>query len=74
MLPKDQYTGGGTKTVGMFSKLLTTSSQFVMEGVKNLVIKKHVNFVRIYSFIGFFKYAYEFRIYPLRESSTQLWT
>uniref|UniRef100_A0A915JEP6 Sec1 family domain-containing protein 1 n=1 Tax=Romanomermis culicivorax TaxID=13658 RepID=A0A915JEP6_ROMCU len=40
-MPQDQYTGGGIKTINMFSKLLTTSSQFVMEGVKNLVIKKH---------------------------------
>ena len=39
----DQYAGGGTKTVGMFAKLLGQSSQFVMEGVKNLVIKKHVS-------------------------------
>lgn len=36
-----QYGGGGTKTVGMFSKLMNTGSQFLMEGVKNLVIKKH---------------------------------
>lgn len=35
-----QY-GGGTKTVNMFSKLMTQGSQFVMEGVKNLVLKKH---------------------------------
>ncbi|XP_053205497.1 sec1 family domain-containing protein 1-like isoform X2 [Panonychus citri] len=34
-----QY-GGGTKTVNMFSKLMTQGSQFVMEGVKNLVLKK----------------------------------
>ena len=33
--------GGGTKTIGMFSHLMSTGSQFVMEGVKNLVIKKH---------------------------------
>lgn len=32
--------GGGTKTVGMFSKLMSQGSQFVMEGVKNLVPKK----------------------------------
>jgi len=38
---RDQYAGGGTKTVSMFSKLLSQSSQFVMEGVKNLVVKKH---------------------------------
>lgn len=36
-----QYAGGGTKTVGMFSKLMNQGSQFLMEGVKNLVIKKH---------------------------------
>uniref|UniRef100_A0A0A9Y8F8 Protein sly1 homolog n=1 Tax=Lygus hesperus TaxID=30085 RepID=A0A0A9Y8F8_LYGHE len=36
-----QYGGGGTKTVGMFSKLVSKGSSFVMEGVKNLVIKKH---------------------------------
>lgn len=36
-----QYGGGGTKTVGMFSKLMNQGSQFLMEGVKNLVIKKH---------------------------------
>lgn len=33
--------GGGTKTVSMFSKLMSQGSQFVMEGVKNLVVKKH---------------------------------
>jgi len=31
---------GGTKTVNMFSKLMSQGSQFVMEGVKNLVVKK----------------------------------
>ncbi|KAI0209748.1 Sec1 family domain-containing protein 1 [Lamellibrachia satsuma] len=35
------YVGGGTKTVGMFSKLVSQASQFAMEGVKNLVVKKH---------------------------------
>ncbi|XP_054154326.1 sec1 family domain-containing protein 1-like [Oppia nitens] len=35
------HTGGGTKTVSMFSKLMSQGSQFVMEGVKNLVVKKH---------------------------------
>ena len=38
-----QYGGGGTKTVGMFSKLMSHGSQFVMEGVKNFVVKKHVS-------------------------------
>lgn len=33
--------GGGTKTVNMFSKLMSQGSQFVMEGVKNLVVKRH---------------------------------
>ena len=27
----------------MFSKLMSTASQFAMEGVKNLVVKKHVS-------------------------------
>jgi hypothetical protein len=36
-----QYGGGGTKTVNMFSKLMSQGSQFFMEGVKNLVIKRH---------------------------------
>ncbi|XP_027199034.1 sec1 family domain containing Slh [Dermatophagoides pteronyssinus] len=36
-----QSLGGGTKTVNMFSKLMSQGSQFVMEGVKNLVVKKH---------------------------------
>lgn len=39
-----QYEGAGTKTVGMFSKLVSHGSNFVMEGVKNLVIKRHVSF------------------------------
>lgn len=32
--------GGGTKTINMFSQLMSQGSQFVMEGVKNLVVKK----------------------------------
>lgn len=36
------HYAGGTKTVNMFSKLMTQGSQFVMEGVKNLVVKKHI--------------------------------
>jgi len=40
-LPSADYSGGGTKTVSMFSKLMQQSSSFVMEGVKNLVVKKH---------------------------------
>lgn len=38
----NQYEGGGTKTVSMFSKLVSKGSSFVMEGVKNLVVKRHV--------------------------------
>ncbi|RZC33324.1 sly1 -like [Asbolus verrucosus] len=37
----NQYEGAGTKTVSMFSKLVSHGSNFVMEGVKNLVIKRH---------------------------------
>ncbi|KAI6192453.1 Suppressor of ypt1 [Aphelenchoides fujianensis] len=37
----EMHQGAGTKTLGMFSKLLNHSSKFVMEGVKNLVPKKH---------------------------------
>lgn len=40
-LAPNQYGGGGTKTIGMFSKLMSQGSQFVMEGVKNLVVKRH---------------------------------
>lgn len=40
----NRYEGGETKTVGMFSKLVTHGSSFVMEGVKNLVLKRHVSF------------------------------
>ncbi|KAG9510045.1 Sec1 family domain-containing protein 1, partial [Fragariocoptes setiger] len=36
-----QTSGGGTRTVSMFSKLMLQGSQFVMEGVKNLVLKEH---------------------------------
>ncbi|XP_011494976.1 PREDICTED: protein sly1 homolog isoform X1 [Ceratosolen solmsi marchali] len=38
---QNSYEGGGTKTVSMFSKLMNQGSSFVMEGVKNLVIKRH---------------------------------
>ncbi|KAF5285352.1 hypothetical protein FQA39_LY04451 [Lamprigera yunnana] len=37
----NQYEGAGTKTVNMFSKLVSQGSSFVMEGVKNLVLKRH---------------------------------
>lgn len=39
----NQYEGAGTRTVSMFSKLVSQGSSFVMEGVKNLVIKRHVS-------------------------------
>jgi hypothetical protein len=41
MLSDDQYAGSGTKAIDMFSRLLNHSSQLVMDGVKNLVIKRH---------------------------------
>lgn len=41
VLNTSQYAGGGTRTVNMFSKLLSQGSQFVMEGVKNIALKKH---------------------------------
>jgi len=37
-----QSSGGVLKTAGMFSKLMSQGSQFVMEGVKNLVLKEHL--------------------------------
>ncbi|KAL7042374.1 hypothetical protein ACKWTF_001115 [Chironomus riparius] len=40
-LATNQYEGSGTRTVTMFSKLLSQGSSFVMEGVKNLVVKRH---------------------------------
>ncbi|KAH9518701.1 Sec1 domain containing protein 1 [Bulinus truncatus] len=39
--PASQYTGGGISSTSMFSGLLSKGSQFVMEGVKNLVVKSH---------------------------------
>lgn len=38
-----QYDSGVAKVETMFSKLLTQGSSFVMEGVKNLVVKRHVS-------------------------------
>ena len=34
-------TGGTIKSVSMFTNLMAQSSKFVMEGVKNLVVKRH---------------------------------
>ncbi|CAL1541171.1 unnamed protein product [Lymnaea stagnalis] len=39
--PPSQYTGGSISSTSMFSGLLSKGSQFVMEGVKNLVVKGH---------------------------------
>ncbi|GFN96202.1 sec1 family domain-containing protein 1 [Plakobranchus ocellatus] len=39
--PASQYAGGGISSTSMFSSLLSKGSQFVMEGVKNLVVKGH---------------------------------
>lgn len=36
-----ESSNGILKTAGMFTKLMTQGSQFVMEGVKNLVLKEH---------------------------------
>lgn len=44
-LNTNQYEGSGTRTVNMFSKLVTQGSSFVMEGVKNLVVKRHVSVI-----------------------------
>lgn len=46
----NSYEGGGTKTVSMFSKLMNQGSSFVMEGVKNLVVKRHVSRISEYIF------------------------
>lgn len=37
----NDYTGGGIKTDSMFANLLNRGSQLFMEGVKNLVPRKH---------------------------------
>lgn len=49
----NQYEGGGTKTVSMFSKLVSQGSSFVMEGVKNLVVKRHVSKQNIFKLDNF---------------------
>lgn len=36
-----QSSGGVLRTANMFTKLMSQGSQFVMEGVKNLVLKEH---------------------------------
>lgn len=61
-LNTSQYEGGGTKTVTMFSKLLTQGSSFVMEGVKNLVVKRHVSCSFNYRFL-FSSSIFSFRIF-----------
>lgn len=38
MFSDDQYTGGGTKAVDMFSRLLNQSSQLVMEGAQAFLL------------------------------------
>ncbi|KAK7880215.1 hypothetical protein WMY93_033112 [Mugilogobius chulae] len=35
------YGNSGVKPMGLFSRVMNTGSQFVMEGVKNLVLKQH---------------------------------
>ncbi|MEE6526026.1 hypothetical protein FKM82_026403, partial [Ascaphus truei] len=41
------YGIGATKSKGLLSRVMNTGSQFVMEGVKNLVLKQQVNSLRI---------------------------
>uniref|UniRef100_A0A7N8WXC4 Sec1 family domain-containing protein 1 n=1 Tax=Mastacembelus armatus TaxID=205130 RepID=A0A7N8WXC4_9TELE len=36
------YGNSGVKPMGLFSRVMNTGSQFVMEGVKHLVLKQHV--------------------------------
>lgn len=36
-----QYQGSGTKTVSMFTKLVSQGSSLLMENVKNFTVKKH---------------------------------
>ncbi|KAJ8391420.1 hypothetical protein AAFF_G00090500 [Aldrovandia affinis] len=36
------YGNSGVKPMGLFSRVMNTGSQFVMEGVKNLVLKQHI--------------------------------
>lgn len=60
----NQYEGGGTKTVSMFSKLVSQGSSFVMEGVKNLVVKRHVSDSPFTNAISFLKFSLFFRIFP----------
>lgn len=38
--PANAYGTGGVKPMGLFSRVMNSGSQFVMEGVKNLVIKQ----------------------------------
>lgn len=52
-----QYEGGGTKTVSMFTKLVSQGSSFVMEGVKNLVVKRHVSVI-LYNSLIYVRYIY----------------
>lgn len=60
----NQYEGGGTKTVSMFSKLVSQGSSFVMEGVKNLVVKRHVS-LKIHFVVSFMLIA-SFAIFVLQ--------
>ncbi|TNN26310.1 Sec1 family domain-containing protein 1 [Liparis tanakae] len=37
------YGNSGVKPMGLFSRVMNSGSQLVMEGVKNLVLKQHVS-------------------------------
>uniref|UniRef100_A0A672HEU9 Sec1 family domain containing 1 n=1 Tax=Salarias fasciatus TaxID=181472 RepID=A0A672HEU9_SALFA len=41
MAATTNYGNSGVKPMGLFSRVMNTGSQFVMEGVKNLVVKQH---------------------------------
>lgn len=65
----NQYEGGGTKTVSMFSKLVSQGSSFVMEGVKNLVVKRHVSSCILFNGLLFYhKILLVIRIFQLPKS------
>lgn len=66
MSTPNQYEGAGTKTVSMFSKLVSQGSSFVMEGVKNLVIKRHVRITKKFVWSFLYLLLLFFRIYLLQ--------
>uniref|UniRef100_A0A8C6TSL2 Sec1 family domain-containing protein 1 n=1 Tax=Neogobius melanostomus TaxID=47308 RepID=A0A8C6TSL2_9GOBI len=45
------YGNSGVKPLGLFSRVMNSGSQFVMEGVKNLVLKQHVSLILLSLFV-----------------------